>query len=69
MREILIKSSNISRAEYNEETKELFIIFRSSAKYKYEEVPCEIVNSFEKSESKGNFFYDNIKRKYKTTKL
>lgn len=64
-----VNSSQISYIGYDEETKELFITFKNGSTYKYEDVPEDIYKILLSSPTKGKYFADNIKDKYKTTKL
>jgi hypothetical protein len=64
-----VNSSNISRALYSKKQKELFIVFRSGATYKYSNVPPRVALEFEASKSQGNYFLNNIRDEYETTRL
>lgn len=57
----IYKSSNILASEYNENTKELQIIFNRGAKYKYEDVNPTDYTRFEIAESQGKIFNSHIK--------
>lgn len=62
-------SSNLTGYYYEPLTKMLFIEFRGGALYGYDLVPVEVVEEFEKAESKGQFLARHIKDKYNCTKF
>lgn len=65
-----IKSSMISRAEYDPTTKALRLTFRGKGDiYRYEDVPEDVVNALCEAESIGTFFAQNIRGKYPTAKV
>ncbi|MGL6185522.1 MAG: KTSC domain-containing protein [Clostridium chrysemydis] len=70
MIEIDIKESkNLKKAYFHNEKNELWIIFNSNQIYKYENVTFETVLEFQKSENSGEFFYHNIRDKFKYRKV
>lgn len=64
---ILVESSTIQGFEQKEEN--LIVEFKNGRKYEYEKVPKELVEAFEKSESKGKFLNQNIKNKFECKRL
>lgn len=64
-----IKSSNISKTEYNTETKDLIVEFNNGVKYEYKDVPHQLYTQFRISESQGKFFSSKISKSFKFTKL
>lgn len=64
-----IKSSMISRAEYDPETQVLRLTFAKGDIYRYEDVPEDVVNALCEAESIGTFFSQNIRGKYPTAKV
>lgn len=64
-----MNSSTISRALYSKKQKELFIVFRTGATYKYSKVPPKIAQDFEAAESQGKYFLNFIRDEYETTRL
>lgn len=64
-----VKSSNITRTEYDTETKKMIVEFATGFRYEYEEVPHPIYTKFRMSESQGKFFSSEISKKYKFKKL
>ena len=64
-----IKSSNILTMDYNKNKQDLIVEFVGGSQYLYKEVPSKVIDSFMKSDSKGSFFYNWIRNKYKTEKL
>jgi hypothetical protein len=64
-----IKSSNISKTEYNTETKDLIVEFNNGVRYEYKDVPHQLYTQFRISESQGKFFSSKISKSFKFTKL
>ncbi len=64
-----VKSSNITRTEYDTEAKTMIVEFATGFRYQYEEVPHQIYTKFRMSESQGKFFSSEISKKYKFKKL
>ena len=64
-----IKSSNLSKATYDVESKKLLVEFNNKLEYEYEDVPHQLFTSFRTSESQGSFFSKNIAKKFKYKKL
>lgn len=62
-------SSAISKIGYNSNDKDLFIVTKNNHfVYAYHNVSEETFNAFEKAESKGSFFINNIKGHYEFDK-
>lgn len=61
-------SHAIQSMDYNAETKVLTLGFKRGA-YTYEDVPAEIYEGLKNSDSKGTYFKENIRGKFKTTKV
>ena len=64
-----IDSSNIDSFEYDTIKKELVIQFKGGRKYKYFDVPRDIVNGFKKAKSFGGWFNFCIKDCYKYERM
>ena len=64
-----IESSNISKTDFNTESKKLIVDFKTGAQYEYEDVPHEVYTRFRMSESQGSFFNKNIAKVYKYKRL
>ena len=64
-----IQSSNITKTEYDTETKKLIVEFKNGLRYEYDEVPHQIYTKFRMSESQGKYFTTDIAKKYKYKKL
>ncbi len=64
-----IDSSNLSKTEYDTETKKLIVEFKSGLKYEYDEVPHQLYTQFRMSESQGKFFSSKISKTFKYRKL
>jgi hypothetical protein len=64
-----IESSNLSKTEYDTETKKLIVEFKSGLKYEYDEIPHQLYTQFRMSESQGKFFSSKISKTFKYRKL
>lgn len=64
-----IESSNLSKTEYDSETKKLIVSFKNGFNYEYDEVPHSVYAQFRISESQGKFFNTKIAKTYKYKKL
>ncbi len=64
-----IDSSNLSRTEYDTETKKMVVEFKNGLIYEYNEVPHQIYTQFRMSESQGKFFSSKISKVYKYIRL
>ena len=64
-----IQSSNITKADYDTESKNLIVEFKNGLKYEYEGVPHQIFTQFRMSESQGKFFNSKIAKTYKYKKV
>lgn len=59
-------STSISRSDYDPETRVLSIWFVASGKrYDYEAVPPEVYAAFRNAFSKGRFFNDHIRDRFR----
>ena len=58
------ESKAIAEIIYHPGTKDLTVIFRDQTAYNYENVPAAIFESFKMAESKGTFFYRNIRDQF-----
>lgn len=47
----------------------LTITFTSGGKYKYDNIPAEVIDGLWNAESAGQFYHKNIRGKYDATKL
>jgi len=63
------KSSNIKAVGYDEDTLTLYVEFVNGGRYTYEGVPLELFDAFKEAESKGRFFFQNIKGKFNYSRL
>lgn len=64
-----IESSNITKTEYDTDTKKLIVEFKNGLTYEYDEVPHQLYTQFRMSESQGKFFSSKIARTFKYKKL
>lgn len=64
-----VESSNITKTDYNTESKKLVVDFKNGGQYEYDEVPHEVYTRFRMAESQGSFFSKNIAKSYKYKRL
>ena len=64
-----IQSSNITKTEYDTETKKLIVEFKNGLRYEYDEVPHQLYTQFRMSESLVKFFSGKISKSFKYKKL
>ena len=64
-----IESANITRSEYDTESKEMIVEFKNGTRYIYNGVPHNVYTKFRMSESQGKFFTAEISKKFKYAKL
>lgn len=57
-------SSNVSQAEYDDESEDLTIEFQSGDRYLYRNVPKAIFRRLQHAPSAGQFFYRQIRNVY-----
>jgi lysyl-tRNA synthetase class 2 len=63
-----VDSSVLDKASYDKATKELTLVFDSGETYIYKDVPADINDALMKAESKGKYFYANIRDKFQFEK-
>lgn len=59
-----VKSSNIAEFGYSVERQTLAVKFGSGDVWHYPGVPFDLAEKFSEAESKGKFYYQNIKGKF-----
>jgi hypothetical protein len=64
-----VVSGQINKIGYHPESQTAVIEFRNGSVYDYRGVPPEIYQGLKDSESAGSFFSNNLKGRYKTSKL
>ncbi len=64
-----IASDILDSYEYDAEKQVLFIKFKNQSTYAYSAMPAEKVKAFEDAESKGKFFFKQIKPHHACTKI
>ncbi len=64
-----IDSSNLTKTEYDTESKKLIVEFKNGLRYEYDEVPHQLYTQFRMSESQGKFFTSKISKTFKYRKL
>jgi hypothetical protein len=62
---IAVTSTAISQIEYDELSQELIVTFTSGRTYTYDSVPPAVYSQFLGAESKGQFFNEYIKGRYR----
>lgn len=68
MHHTLVKSSNLKSIYYDKETSTLEVRFNGSGEYHFFDVPEIVYQKFYNSASKGKFFAENVKNKYRFVK-
>jgi len=69
MQRISVVSSDIKSVGYDIPSSLLEIEFHSGGVYQYSNVPEHIYSALMSASSKGKYFHQNIRDKYKTTKI
>lgn len=69
MKTIPISSSNISGAEYDEISQQLYVTFNSGVRYRYDGVDQETVDEFQGAPSAGGYLHDSIKGSFPATRV
>lgn len=64
-----IDSSNLSKTEYDTESKKLIVEFKNGIKYEYDEVPHNVYAQLRMSDSQGRFFNTQIAKKFTYRKI
>lgn len=64
-----VRSSAIHAIGYDMATREMEVIFTGGGIYRFSNVPAEFYIRFLRSESKGNFFQDHIKGRFRHERL
>lgn len=57
-------SSNIDRAEYEPQTRELTVTFKTGSTYRYRGVPRETFLGLQNARSAGSYLFANIRTNY-----
>ncbi len=57
-------SSNLDAGQFDDQTGEMILTFRSGADYTYTDVPAEVWAGLKAAHSAGKYFIDNIKDVY-----
>ena len=58
------ESKAIAEIIYHPSTKAMTVLFRDQSAYSYDNVPATVFESFKMAESKGSFFYKNIRDQF-----
>ena len=62
-------SSNILKSIYHVDTKDLDIVFKRGAVYRYVDVTLKLFEQFEREQSQGKFLNKRIRNKFTTNKV
>lgn len=62
-------STVIQSFQYDVSQQELLVVFRSGRRYVYEQVPEETYTAMRRSFSKGEFFNEHIRERYKFRRI
>ncbi|KAF0098959.1 MAG: hypothetical protein FD144_4034 [Rhodospirillaceae bacterium] len=65
---IPVVSSNLSAVGYDQANQYLYVRFKNGLNYRYLQVPQSLFDALMKSSSKGTFFNDKIKDRFKFVK-
>lgn len=65
----LVKSSHLRSVKHNPKTETMEIRFHDGSKYAYEETTKKEFNALLDADSKGEYFWENIREDKPTTKL
>ncbi len=66
---IPVVSSNLAAVGYDPDNQDLYVRFKNRLNYRYLQVPQSLFDALMKSSSKGTFFNDKIKDRFKFVKL
>jgi len=69
MERVSVQSSNLESVGYDEETKILEIEFKGGSVYRYYNVPKDIYDELLEAESKGKYFWRNIRNEFNYKKV
>ena len=61
---VLLRSSTLSRAAYEEETETLDVTFKNGRTYTYEGVPKDVFEGLRDAPSAGQYFHSQIRDRY-----
>ena len=64
-----VESSNIDAVKHDANEQALYVVFVSSAHYRYGNVPRSVYDALLNAESVGKYFYANIRNAYPATKV
>jgi len=69
MERVQVESSNLASVGYDHDTAPLAIEFHSSGIYQYSRVPQDIYESLMNASSKGAYFNNYIKERYRCKRI
>lgn len=62
-------SSSISSSHYDDETKEMHIVFVNGGEHKFTDVEKEVHDGLAAAQSPGSYFHQHIRRKFNSVKV
>lgn len=69
MDRVPVRSSNMRSVGYDRETETLEVEFQSGDIYRYFHVPERVHEGLIRASSKGSYFHDNIRERYRFRKV
>lgn len=66
---IPVESTHLSMIRYEEESRTLEIEFQDGSRYQYFEVPRAEFEGLNAADSKGTYFHENIRERYRYSRL
>ena len=69
MRKVAVESSNLDEVGYDEEREVMQVTFNNGRVYRYYQVPPAIFNSLLQADSKGSYFWENIRGKFEYERI
>ncbi|MDD2636063.1 MAG: KTSC domain-containing protein [Bacteroidales bacterium] len=64
-----VESTLINKIKYNAEKMTLIVAFSNGSQYEYKKISQSVYSELEKAESKGKYFHDKIRDKYRYEKI
>ena len=64
-----VTSSNLDQVGYDPVNRQLIVVFKSGAAYRYDGVPGELYAALLRAESKGKFFIARVRKAFPFTRL
>ncbi len=64
-----LNSSNVNGVHHDPQSNTMTVEFSNKTRYTYHDVPADVHEDFINSDSHGKFFHNEIKSKYRATKI